>query len=310
MRGSRLDIVIADILTYVEGLEQDESLFLDESYAARVQALDDLELYFLGALDDNGQTSQNPGMLEALRRRALALHNRLVAMNESLLHDLRERIRAREYDLASLRDQIESYAGRGLDDDTQAGPGYDALDALVSDLLLRDPVSTSSLPLEEEMISYQPTPARIVLDVIDHASLKETDVFYDLGSGLGQVVILVCLLSGALAKGIERDPAYCAYARSCARALGLDGVQFIVADARNADYDDGTVFFLYSPFEGHMLQAVLSRLETEAHSREIRIYSYGPCTPDVAAQRWLEPIGQAEADPQSLAAFRGVPGVR
>ena len=305
-----MDIVIADILMYIEGLEQDESLFLDESYAARVQALDDLELLFLGELDGNEQTGSKRRVLGSLRCRALALQERLGAMNESLLHDLRERIRAREYDPASLRDQIESYAGRGLDHDTQAGPGYDALDALVSDLLLRDPVSTSSLPLEEEMISYQPTPARIVLDVIDHASLKETDVFYDLGSGLGQVVILVCLLSGALAKGIERDPAYCAYARSCARALGLDGVQFIVADARNADYDDGTVFFLYSPFEGHMLQAVLSRLETEAHSREIRIYSYGPCTPNVAAQQWLIPIDQAEADPLGLAVFHSIQGVR
>jgi cyclopropane fatty-acyl-phospholipid synthase-like methyltransferase len=66
---------------------------------------------------------------------------------------------------------------------------------------------------EAEMIAYQPTPARAILALIKHANLCRDDVFYDLGSGLGRVVMLVALLSGARAIGIEFEPAYVSYAK-------------------------------------------------------------------------------------------------
>ena len=74
------------------------------------------------------------------------------------------------------------------------------------------------------MVFYQPTPGRIIFELVERAALQKHDTFYDLGSGLGQVVILVSLLSGARAKGIEFDPAYCEYARRCAtRAESFGG---------------------------------------------------------------------------------------
>ena len=36
---------------------------------------------------------------------------------------------------------------------------------------------------------------------------------------------------------------------------------------RQGDYADGTAFFLYTPFEGRMLQDVLERLKGEAQKR-------------------------------------------
>ena len=46
--------------------------------------------------------------------------------------------------------------------------------------------------------------------------------------------------------------------------LNLSEVDFINVDAREAEYADGTVFFLYTPFEGKMLLEVLGRLKEEA----------------------------------------------
>jgi len=53
------------------------------------------------------------------------------------------------------------------------------------------------VPRRQEMIAYRPTPAHAILELIKDANLCQDDVFCDLGSGLGHVVMLVALLSGA-----------------------------------------------------------------------------------------------------------------
>jgi SAM-dependent methyltransferase len=129
-------------------------------------------------------------------------------------------------------------------------------------------------------------------------------VFYDLGSGLGRVALLAGLLTNAQVRGIEFEPAYCAYAQERAHNLNLSRVTFRNGDAREADYTDGTFFFLYTPFIGRVLQAVLARLETEARTRPITIAAYGACTRDVAQQPWLQPTVQRAFEYDTLALFR------
>jgi hypothetical protein len=73
-------------------------------------------------------------------------------------------------------------------------------------------------------------------------------------------------------------------------------VRFIRGDARAADFSDGTVFYLYTPFIGTILRDVLNSLRQEADRREIRICTFGPCTRVVAEERWLSAIGAPETD--------------
>jgi hypothetical protein len=49
----------------------------------------------------------------------------------------------------------------------------------------------------------------------------------------------------------------------------------------------GTVFYLYTPFRGVILRTVLDRLRAEANTRAIRVCTFGPCTPTIAAESWL-----------------------
>jgi hypothetical protein len=56
-------------------------------------------------------------------------------------------------------------------------------------------------------------------------------------------------------------------------------VDFINTDARYADYSLGIIFFMYTPFEGKMLQDVLQNLNDEAKKRKIRIFTYGSVRP-------------------------------
>jgi hypothetical protein len=121
---------------------------------------------------------------------------------------------------------------------------------------------------------------------------------------LGQVSILVHLLSGATAKGIEFEPVYCDYARACATKLNLASVQFANIDARDADYADGTIFFFYTPFTGNLLDQVLDRLWRQTRGRTIMLCTYGPCTPQVARQSWLEHLDGNGLDEDKLAVFR------
>jgi SAM-dependent methyltransferase len=156
------------------------------------------------------------------------------------------------------------------------------------------------------MIHLEPTPARVVLELVDRVSWQPSDVFYDIGSGLGQVPLLVHLLAGVRAVGVEIEPAYCRVARAAAAALGLSGVSFVQGDARQAAYGQGTVFYLFTPFVGEMLQAVLDRLCAQTRGRVVTLCSYGPCSPHVAWQGWLRSLVPDPKHEFKLALFERV----
>jgi SAM-dependent methyltransferase len=159
--------------------------------------------------------------------------------------------------------------------------GYDALDALVQGIIWAEPAPDIVQPRHADMIPYEPTPARVVLDLVDQVPLSAHDVFYDLGAGLGHVAILAHLITGAMATGVEIEAAYCLYAQHRAAALGLSHLRFVNLDARDASYADGTVFFMYTPFTGELLAAVLDVLAREARRRSMIVCTYGACTFEV-----------------------------
>ena len=138
------------------------------------------------------------------------------------------------------------------------------------------------------MVPYQPTPVRHILHLIAATALVEDDVFVDLGSGLGHVPLLVSMMTGAQSVGIEEQAAYVASARECAQSLRLSRLQFIPQDAREADLSSGTVFYLYSPFDGSILTDVLSALRMESICRPLKICSLGPCTRTISSETWLK----------------------
>jgi hypothetical protein len=180
--------------------------------------------------------------------------------------------------------------------------GYDYLDELIRGVLQFEEPSAEAVQLESEMVPYQPTPARHIFDFIGRAALTERDFLIDLGSGLGHVTLMASICSSANCTGIELEPAYVECARKSARSLNLKNMRFVQGDARAADLSDGTVFYLYTPFTGTILRDVLNLLRDEAVRRDIRICTFGPCTPAVAEEQWLRVIGTLETE--RLAVFR------
>jgi len=163
------------------------------------------------------------------------------------------------------------------------------------------------------MVEYHKTPVRVALGLARR--IAPGDVFVDLGAGLGQVVLLAHLLTGVMATGVEIEPAFCRYARNCAAGLGLPvtvdpgdtgapaAVRFLEDDARFADYSMATVFFMYTPFTGELLEQEFGILRRQSLSRPFTLVTYGPCTMAVAGQSWL----RADSDPaaaEGLCFFR------
>ena len=301
-----MTIVIRDIRSEIETIEKDETLYRETSFTNRVEAIDLIEFRIIDRIENMLPTTGQVQELSALKQRAEMLKKRLEAINDRSLRRLRAKIASGNFTGADLERQLDQYVESSSTESTQDQVGYDSLDVFVSGLLRTGAAPQETKEREPEMVFYQPTPVRIVLELIEKANFSEDDVFYDLGSGLGQVPIVISLLTGVRAKGIEFEPAYCDYARQCARKLNLSRVEFIIVDAREADYSDGTIFFMYTPFVGALLQEVLEKLEGEARERMIRIYTYGPCTAQVSNQNWLRRVDHGASSVYRLAAFRSV----
>jgi histone methylation protein DOT1 len=279
----------------------DRSLLREDNLAARARALD--FAVFVQRIVRTSGTGQGGA---ALGQRAAMLERYLEKIDRRLFDRLRSEIRMGGYAPATLRQIFDQYTDYSPQTVGEAHIGYDGLDVLVNGLLLADRVPGETFERTSEMVQYEATPAAAILDLIDHSGLGPGDVLYDLGAGLGHVVMLVNLLAGIRTTGIEIDPAFCAYARRASEALGLSDVRFVNVDARDAEYADGTVFFMFTPFTGGLLEAVLDRLRCEAAKRMIRVCTYGSCTLRVAHQRWLRSL-DANADHEfKLAVFSSV----
>ena len=296
--------MIREIRSYIEAMEAQETLYAEANFSARAAALDFLEFHVLDRIEGMLLNAPRSEALADLKRNAEAAKTRLERVDDELFRELRQDIASGNCTGAQLKQRITEYAYGASGGGSQAGGGYDDLDVLVGGLLLAEEAPQRPRLRDPEMVFYQPTPVRIVLEMVEAADLRQHDVFYDIGSGLGQVCILVHLLTGVRAKGVEVEPDYCDYARRCARGLNLSQVRFVNQDAREADYADGTVFFLYTPFKGGALQRVLERLRHESKSRRIRLCTYGPCTPYVAQQTWLERLDHDGDQEDRLAVFR------
>lgn len=160
--------------------------------------------------------------------------------------------------------------GDALRDRILAAPANERED-FVNALLGIDGTTPDDEPLPRGAVPYLPCAVEEILVLANE--LRPDDELVDLGAGLGRVVMLAHLLSGARAHGIEIQRSLVDAARAIATRLALD-VTFAHGDAADAELD-GSVFFLYSPFNGEMMTRVLAKLRALATRRRIRICAVG-----------------------------------
>lgn len=247
-------------------LDADATWRAPAAFRWRADAADRLDLLLLAMEADEA------------RARAEALLDAMAAVDEVLFAGLREAIRT-----GGGKEALAPW----LDVGEPAGAHYDALDALLAGVFaIEEPLPDDPRP-PADMVFYQPTPMRHIVDAVRRTALSPADHVLDLGSGLGHVSLLAHLLSGAAVTGVEREPAYVASARDAAVALGMPDAVFTCGDARDADYSQANLFYLFTPFIGPVLRDVTARIEAEARKRPLRVIALGPCARTFARQPWL-----------------------
>jgi SAM-dependent methyltransferase len=163
----------------------------------------------------------------------------------------------------------------------------------VRDHLLEEILDIAYPPLEEislpsEAYRYTPSGLSEILFVLEKAGLGPGQTFVDLGSGLGKAVLLVALMTGARAHGIEIDPYLVAQAQSVARSLHLEHAHFIEGDIRDTPLPPGDVYYMFIP----LLRSadVVDRLAPLAAEGKILVFSQ---TLDLRRFPWLKATGQS-----------------
>ncbi len=141
-------------------------------------------------------------------------------------------------------------------------------DAWVDELLGLESLPPDAPDLPRGAVPFLPCGVDEILAMVREVPLRADAQLVDLGSGLGRVVMLAHLLSGAPAVGVEIQEPLVRSARSRCAELGLSGVSFVQANAAEVALE-GSVFFLYAAFNGAMLAAVMERLAEVARRRHI-----------------------------------------
>jgi SAM-dependent methyltransferase len=146
-------------------------------------------------------------------------------------------------------------------------------DAWLDRVLELDAVPDDGPSLPRGCVPYLPCSVDALLRMVDHAEVQASDVFVDVGSGVGRAAALVHLLTGASAIGLEIQPALVLASRDLAARLNLPRLSSIEGDASRlvGTITTGSIFFLYCPFGGDRLEKVLDDLEPIARTRPIRI---------------------------------------
>lgn len=225
--------------------------------------------------------------------------------DRELFAGLRDEIREGRVSGASLRvwlDPLTAYTARA---ERHAHVVEEPLDAFVDGLLGLPRVAETGIAPGDELIHYEPAPASVVLDLVDHAGLGENDVVCDVGSGIGRIPLLLHLLTGRKTRGLELDEGLASVGERAARDLELADVELRAGDARTADFAGATVFVLVTPFKGRVLDDVLERLRAACAPAPLRLVSFGPGTPWLARVPWLEQTDGDPSDEFRLARFVG-----
>ena len=298
-------MLLEEIQSDIIEIENNASIYNESNFADRTDAIDILDFHIIDRINQLLIESSPSAELLALKEQALRLKSILEVINLTLFQNIRSDIQSGTLRGLALKSKIYEYFVDSPSTELEYSDyEYDNLDFLINGIFHIQDIPEETIVRDPEMVYYQKTPARIIFELADKAGFEECDVFYDIGSGLGQPTIIVNLLTGVKSKGVEFEPTFCNYANKCASELKTKNIEFIHSDARLLDYSDGTVFFLYTPFTGKILADVLSILHQRSKKGTIRLFTYGPCTFEVNKQNWLNPMNTKNEDMYMLHEFR------
>lgn len=111
--------------------------------------------------------------------------------------------------------------------------------------------------------------------VADAAGVTDQDVVYDLGCGRGRNVFWLNALRGCRAVGVDLNRYFIIQARRIQRKAEIEGVEFVLANVMDLDYDDATVIYLYgTAFSNRAIAKLVGRFESLKPGTRVISVSY------------------------------------
>ncbi len=211
-------------------------------------------------------------------------------------------------DLSKTEDSIRQELRKKVTEKRDAVPAYvrliDGSDDSIDDRILDELLGLQADVVEEQTDyatlraqypneefwpggGFRWTPYHMVRKMLHDLTLKETDVLYDLGSGLGRIPIYASLTTPAQCRGIEIVPERAAASEAVKEHFQIDNLEITQGSVLDQNYEDGTVFFLFNPFSFQTLESVADTLKHIAQKKKIRVVSFGPSVSFFNDQRWL-----------------------
>jgi len=160
---------------------------------------------------------------------------------------------------------------------------------------------------ETEQVTYEGTPYHKIRELLPALNLSSSDTLYDLGSGYGRLPLYTAITTKVgKVKGIEISPERVAESDQVKDQLGLENVEFVQVNIRDYDFSDGTVFYLFNPFNDQTLEIVVNKLKEMAQKKKIRIISWGRSTSYFNQQDWLKLVATVGSGPWPMVLYESM----
>jgi SAM-dependent methyltransferase len=136
---------------------------------------------------------------------------------------------------------------------------------------------------DERLQHYEPSPWRTLQKTLPKRSVMGDDVFVDLGSGMGRIVLRAAEYPFKRVIGVEMSPELHEIAvenlERCRDRWRCGDVELVCSDVLAYDFpDDATVVFIYNSFQGEIFDAAMGAVfgSVERNPRRVRILYRNP----------------------------------
>ncbi|MDX1608090.1 MAG: methyltransferase domain-containing protein [Candidatus Spechtbacterales bacterium] len=139
-----------------------------------------------------------------------------------------------------------------------------------------------------ESIRHAPTHYSKIQMMLNILRPDKNDVFYDLGSGYGRVVLYTALMTRAQCFGVELIEDRLQKGREAARKLKLKNAEFLSGNVLDQNLNIANIFFLFNPFKGSVLTKVVEKLKDISDEKKITVIIWGGREMFFTNRNWLE----------------------
>jgi len=147
---------------------------------------------------------------------------------------------------------------------------------------------TTNIDNKKEMLGYQPTPIKILQQILNNIPLSSDDIFYDIWSGFWRTGFFCEIYGWLKNKSVEYNEEHCSFWNWIINRLNLEKSHIINKDAKEVDYSDGTIFYIFNSFVGDLFDNVMNKLAHIAKQKKIIVCGF--YTPKIHELDWLKCI--------------------